>query len=147
MKVALIYSCDDFIKEIEEDLRSKHEVRTFFYTKKQVKFYDIPSIVIRLKKLMKWADVCFFEWSTFLLAIASRLRKPRNTRIVTRLHKFEIYSWMDRIKWYFVDRVIFVGESTRQRFMGLAQGKIHNYKLYTVRNFVDATLVNPPKNC
>lgn len=136
VKVAFIYHCDDFIKEIQAVIGTEHKVRIFHWDK-PVKFYNMPYIIGKIKALMAWSDTCFFEWSAFLLAVASKLRKPRNTKIITRLHKFEINSWSHRINWDFVDKIIFVSDAIKQRFIRQMNGKVPTYKMHVIRNFVN----------
>jgi glycosyltransferase involved in cell wall biosynthesis len=67
-----------------------------------------------LKTFLRRHDVVFFEWASEMLVRASHL--PKNCRIVTRLHRYELYSWADRINWDAVDRVILVSEAKRKEF-------------------------------
>ena len=60
-------------------------------------------------------DVVFFEWASELLALASHL--PKRCPIVTRLHRYELYQWADRINWDAVDRIILVSEAKRREFV------------------------------
>jgi glycosyltransferase involved in cell wall biosynthesis len=65
-------------------------------------------------------DVVFFEWASELLAHATRL--PKTCAIVTRLHRYELYAWADRINWDAVDRVILVSEAKRREFIARFPG-------------------------
>jgi glycosyltransferase involved in cell wall biosynthesis len=60
-------------------------------------------------------DVVFFEWSSGLLAHATRL--PKTCSIVTRLHRYELYDWADRVAWEAVDGIILVSEAKRRDFV------------------------------
>jgi glycosyltransferase involved in cell wall biosynthesis len=77
-----------------------------------------------LEKFLASHDVVFFEWASELLALASRL--PRRARVVTRLHRYEMYQWADQVNWGAVDAVILVSEAKRkefrQRFPGYSAG-------------------------
>jgi glycosyltransferase involved in cell wall biosynthesis len=64
---------------------------------------------------MQSSDVVFFEWASQLLAAATHL--PKTCGIVTRLHRYEMYQWIDRIDWDVVDKVIFVSEAKRKEFL------------------------------
>jgi glycosyltransferase involved in cell wall biosynthesis len=67
-----------------------------------------------LKSFLRRNDVVFFEWASELLARASQL--PKTCAIVTRLHRYELYTWVDRINWNAVDQVILVSEAKRRDF-------------------------------
>jgi glycosyltransferase involved in cell wall biosynthesis len=69
-----------------------------------------------LSGFMRNHDVVFFEWASELLAQASRL--PKTCPIVTRLHRYELYAWADRVNWEAVDRIILVSEAKRCAFVG-----------------------------
>jgi glycosyltransferase involved in cell wall biosynthesis len=64
---------------------------------------------------MQANDVVFFEWASELLAAASQL--PKTCSIVTRLHRYEMYQWADRINWDVVDKVILVSKAMQQEFI------------------------------
>ena len=36
--------------------------------------------------------------------------------IVTRLHRYEMYQWVDQVNWEAVDKVILVSQAKRQEF-------------------------------
>ncbi|MEW6406610.1 MAG: glycosyltransferase family 4 protein, partial [Chloroflexota bacterium] len=68
-----------------------------------------------IRSVLNRNDVCFFEWASELLAMASHM--PKAAPIVTRLHSFELVDWAHRIKWDHVDKIIFVSDSMRRRFI------------------------------
>jgi len=68
-----------------------------------------------LKSFLRQNDVVFFEWSSSLLALATSI--PKSCAIVTRLHRWELYSWADRINWKAVDQIILVSEAKRREFL------------------------------
>ncbi len=68
-----------------------------------------------LGRLLRSNSVVFFEWASELLAKATHM--PKSCGIVTRLHRYEMYQWADRIKWDAVDRVILVSEAKRREFL------------------------------
>lgn len=68
-----------------------------------------------LQNLLQDNDVVFFEWSSELLAAATHL--PKSCAIVTRLHRYEMYRWVDRVNWQAVDHVILVTEAKRHEFL------------------------------
>jgi glycosyltransferase involved in cell wall biosynthesis len=108
-----------FLSEIYTELSSKYSVEVF-----NTRIYKSPILYERLngwalrrtiKSLMERSDVCFFEWASELLTIASHL--PKQCKIVTRLHRFEMYRWVDRINWDSVDKIILVSEAKREEFI------------------------------
>lgn len=62
-------------------------------------------------------DVCFFEWASELLMMASQM--PKRCKIIARLHSFELYEWAPKIKWDAVDKIILVSKAMQQLFIGL----------------------------
>lgn len=67
-----------------------------------------------LRSFMAINQVVFFEWSSEMLAAASRL--PKTSALVTRLHRYELYQWADAINWDTVDVIILVSEAKRREF-------------------------------
>ncbi len=108
-----------FFKEIFEDFAFHYQVNRF-----QRKTVRTPLLSRRINdrmyregihSVLKNSDVCFFEWASELLAAASHI--PKIAPIVTRLHSFELADWAPRIHWDHVDKVIFVSEAIRRRFI------------------------------
>jgi glycosyltransferase involved in cell wall biosynthesis len=60
-------------------------------------------------------DVVFFEWASELLVAASHL--PKVSGIVTRLHRYEMYQWVNRINWEAVDKIILVSHAKKKEFI------------------------------
>jgi len=139
-KLAFIYHCDDFIKEIQADFSEDHDVKVF-YRKERIRPWNIPFIKSKLRKIMRWADVCYFDWAAHPLEIASHMRKPKNTRIITRLHKFELTSWAPKINWKLVDMVIFVSSAIRDRF----KESYPSVDATVIHNFVPMDHFSPSK--
>src|SRR5690606_18831809 len=89
----------DFLHEIHADLAAHHDVTLF--RRRQV---GLPVFNARLNRalfrrdlgaFLRANDVVFFEWASELLAAASHL--PKKAGIVTRLHRYEMYRWADRV--------------------------------------------------
>ena len=108
-----------FFKEIFDDLSSHYQVERF-----QKKTLRLPVLSHRvndklyregIRSVLQRNDVAFFEWASELLATASHM--PKIAPIVTRLHSFELADWAHRIHWDHVDKVIFVSEAIRRRFI------------------------------
>lgn len=68
--------------------------------------------------LLHWADVSLFEWADDALVFATR-EGPFRSRIVTRLHGYELFAHAPDVAWEMVDRVVLVGEAYRNRFLSL----------------------------
>ena len=101
----------DFFHEIYKDLSSRHETSLFKRrtTKLRVAHSRINNYYFRndLRALMQQNDVVFFEWASHLLEAASHM--PKSCGIVTRLHRYEMYQFAERIQC--VDRVILVAQN------------------------------------
>lgn len=108
-----------FFNEIYKDFQNRYDVQTF-----SRRFWRLPIFYSRindslylydLKKFMASHDVVFFEWASELLVIASRL--PKVCGIVTRLHRYEMYQWADKVNWDVVDKVIVVSNAKKVEFI------------------------------
>lgn len=109
----------DFFHEIYADLSAHHDVTLF-----QRRNFDLPIFNARINRFLFWRDlraflrandVVFFEWASELLAAATQL--PKVCGIVTRLHRYEMYKWADKINWDAVDQIILVSEAKRREFV------------------------------
>ena len=108
-----------FFKEIFADLEANYQTQVF-----QEKIYKLPLLYGRfnrwaysgqIRTMLKHNDVCFFEWASELLKEASHLEKQ--CPIVTRMHSYEVHVWAPQINWDNVDRIIFVSEYIRRKFL------------------------------
>ncbi len=80
----------------------------------EVRLYERPSLN-RMKEMMAWADIAWFEWCDNLIIAASHL--PGNCRIVCRLHSYEVFTDMpQQVNWSAVDYLLFVNQSVRELF-------------------------------
>lgn len=109
-----------FFDDIFADLACHYDARVYVE-----KVYATPLLYGRLNRwamrqriraLLRRSDVCFFEWASELLAVATHM--PKSCPIVTRLHAFELPAWSSRIDWDHVDRVIVVSDAMARRFAG-----------------------------
>lgn len=109
----------DFFHEIYADLSAHHTVTLF-----QRRDFTLPLFNTRINRFLFWRDlrsflqandVVFFEWASELLAAATQL--PKVCGIVTRLHRYEMYKWADKVNWDAVDRIILVSEAKRREFV------------------------------
>lgn len=113
-----------FLHEIYDDLRVHHPTSLF-----QRRRTSLPAFNVRINRyllqrdlgqFMGRHDVVFFEWASELLAVASHL--PKTCGIVTRLHRYELYQWADKINWAAVDTVILVSQAKRREFLSRFPG-------------------------
>jgi glycosyltransferase involved in cell wall biosynthesis len=110
----------DFFHEIYAHLSAVHQ--TLLFASKSVRLPILAGKVNRaihrytMQEFLRHNDVVFFEWASGLLATASHL--PKSCGIVTRLHRYELYQWADKINWHAVDKVILVSEMKRTEFAG-----------------------------
>jgi glycosyltransferase involved in cell wall biosynthesis len=109
----------NFFNEIYADL-VKNYTTTLFKTRSS----NLPILTMRINRylfrhdlnnFMNSNDIIFFEWSSLLLAAASRL--PKSCGIVTRLHRYEMYEWVNKVNWEHVDKIILVSEAKKREFL------------------------------
>jgi glycosyltransferase involved in cell wall biosynthesis len=108
-----------FFNEIFAEFQKKYEVEVF-----KSRSWNLPIFNSRvnqylyrhgLQKFMAGNDVVFFEWASELLVAATHL--PKVSGIVTRLHRYEMYQWVNRVNWDAVDRIIVVSHAKKKEFL------------------------------
>ncbi len=108
-----------FLHEIKAELEAHHPVSLF-----QRRTFGLPIFNRRINDylfrrdlgaFLRQHDVVFFEWASRLLAAATQL--PKTCGIVTRLHRYEMYQWADKINWANVDKIILVSQAKRAEFL------------------------------
>jgi glycosyltransferase involved in cell wall biosynthesis len=108
-----------FLHEIYADLVEHHDVSLY-----QRRTFHLPIFNSRvnrylfhkdMRSFLSANDVVFFEWASELLAVATHL--PKECGIVVRLHRYEMYKWIERINWDAVDVIIVVSEAKRKEFV------------------------------
>ena len=108
-----------FFQDIFTDLTRYYETRVY-----RERVYSTPLLYGRLNRwalrrrirsLLRSSDLCFFEWASELLAVATHM--PKYCPIITRLHAFELHAWAPRINWDRVDKVIVVSEAMARQFV------------------------------
>ncbi|MEN4012631.1 MAG: glycosyltransferase family 4 protein [Chloroflexota bacterium] len=116
-----------FFQDIYTELQRHHTVSVF-----EPRKHTLPIFRERLTRklfegdlssFMRSNQAVFFEWSGQLLAAATQL--PKTSPIVTRLHRYELYHWADKIDWNKVDRIIVVSEAKRHEFTARIKGQEH----------------------
>ena len=117
----------DFFNEIYADLSEHHQTKLF-----HPKAINLPVFNERVNRILfKWYlgnflrsnDVVFFEWASELLASASHL--PKDSGIVTRLHRYEMYQWVDQVNWEEIDKIILVSKAKEREFAELFPEQAH----------------------
>jgi glycosyltransferase involved in cell wall biosynthesis len=133
-----------FFHEIYKALESQYRLDVF-----EQHTFNTPLLYGRLnrwvfqrgiKSILNRNDICFFEWASCLMATASHM--PKRSKIITRLHSFELYEWAPRINWEAVDKIILVSQ-TMQRFFSELYPK-HAAKTEVVYNGINLNLYKPP---
>lgn len=108
----------DFFREIYADFTANFD--THLFRRRQLAsgpfHMRINRAIFRhdMQSFLADNDVVFFEWASELLARASHM--PKRCAIVTRLHRYELYQWADRVNWDAVDRIILVSRAKQQEF-------------------------------
>lgn len=108
-----------FFNEIFGDFQKQYKVSVF-----KRRTWRLPVFHFRvnqflynrdLKNFMAQNDVVFFEWASELLIAASHL--PKVSGIVTRLHRYEMYQWVNQVNWDVVDKIILVSHAKKAEFV------------------------------
>lgn len=124
----------DFFNELYADFNTRYETRLFARRAlKSGPFHSrINNALLRrdMQSFLAANDVVFFEWASELLVLASHL--PKRCPIVTRLHRYELYQWADRINWDAVDRIILVSEAKRREFTARFPNQAHKIAVIPV---------------
>ncbi|MFZ2098660.1 MAG: glycosyltransferase family 4 protein [Anaerolineales bacterium] len=109
----------NFFNEIFTDLEKNYQT-----TLLKIRSSNLPIFTKRvnnylfrhdLTDFMKKNEVVFFEWSSLLLVAATRL--PKVCGMVTRLHRYEMYEWVNHINWDHVDKIILVSQAKKREFV------------------------------
>ncbi len=120
-----------FLHEIYAHLQAHHTVSLF--QRRQVKSPVFAERINRflfprdLQTFLRSNDVVFFEWASHLLVAATQL--PKSCGIVTRLHRYELYEWADRINWHNVDKIILVSNAKKNEFAARFPEQAHKIEL------------------
>lgn len=120
-----------FFREIFDEFDRHYQTIVF-----KEKHLNIPLLYGRLNRwiyqngirdVLKKSDLCFFEWASELLVEATHM--PKYCPIVTRLHSYELYAWAPKVNWDHVDRIIFVSQAMRDKF-------VHDYPAHASKTEV-----------
>ncbi len=109
----------DFFNEIYSELTNTFETSLFKRRTFHLPIFNarINRVLFKydLQQFMQKNDVVFFEFASELLIAATHLEKTCG--IVTRLHRYEMYQWVDKIYWERVDRIILVSKAMQEEFI------------------------------
>lgn len=121
MKIGVVVAQDFWIhfQEIYKYLQTRH-ILTVFKVHKwpfQLMSSRINNALldIELGHFMSVNDLVFFEWGEDFFVRTTHLKK--SSKIMARLHLHEVWDYADRADWSQVDRVIFVSEAMRRKFL------------------------------
>ena len=136
-----------FLSEIYEYLSLHHQTSLFKW-----RTFNSPVFNTRINRYLfntemqafiRRNDVIFFEWASRLLVAATQLRKQSG--IVTRLHRYEMYQWVNKINWEAVDRIILVSQAKKIEFVNRFPEQAE--KIVVVPEAIDINKFQPrPKN-
>ena len=117
MKIGIICSDWKFFENKCETLKNHYDVRTLRSSNTKIPVERYQNLLYRrsLQRLMQWSDITLFEFANKPLAIASQMKKV--SKIVVRLHRYELFSWADKIDWGNIDQIVFVCNAMRNRFL------------------------------
>lgn len=108
-----------FFNDIYNDLKLRYITTIFNRRKMKLPVFNerINRFIFHrdLKAFLQANDVVFFEWASELLATATHL--PKVCGIITRLHRYELYDWSDKINWDAVDKIILVSNAKKREFL------------------------------
>jgi glycosyltransferase involved in cell wall biosynthesis len=128
---------------ILEELGGHHQVSVFERRKMRTGILSgsINNTLVRrdLQAFLRGNDVVFFEWASGMLGHATHM--PRHCRIVVRMHRYEMYDWVDRIDWNHVDGIILVSEAKQREFASRFPAQAG--KVTVIREAVDTDRFRP----
>lgn len=115
----------DFFYEVNAELNAHHQ--TSLFERRTNKIPILNARIARyqlhrdLRSFMQENDVLFFEWASELLAIATHF--PKICGIVVRMHRYDMYEWIDKVNWEAVDKIILVSQAKRDEFTNRYPGQ------------------------
>lgn len=140
IKLAVIYCCNDFIQEIEYELKNnpKYNVRTLFFKQSLNGRINKFKAKFALRKILSWSEIAFFEWGTEPVIIATSMKKK--CKYIVRIHRFEIFRDRKKINWQKIDHIIFVSDYYRELFLQLLANENRSYlatQTTKIRNIIN----------
>ncbi|MEA3559966.1 MAG: glycosyltransferase, partial [Candidatus Thermoplasmatota archaeon] len=124
-KLGLIIDTDHFIKDFIPEMKKRFDVRIYDppqLTGNVSSGKDIQKLVIghardlrKIDQIQRWADITFFEWASRLLVKGTK--KKKRCKVITRLHRYEVYYYVNKVDWSKIDEVIFVCRAMEKKFL------------------------------
>jgi glycosyltransferase involved in cell wall biosynthesis len=122
----------DFFHDIYNEFKAHHPTTLFEYKPSSLPVFNNRLNRIRLlrklNQFMQTHDVLFVEWASPYLEIISHL--PKTCGIVVRMHRYDIYKWMDKVNWDVVDKIILVSQAKRQEFSQKFPNQAHKIVVF-----------------
>lgn len=120
MKLGVVIDgTDHFISDLLNDWKLRYQLEIFSFKEHHYPFYEgrINRFrkLLSMRRFLKRNDVIFFEWASELLTIATHLTKA--SKIVTRLHRYEMYEWVNLVNWEKIDKIILVSNAKKREFI------------------------------
>jgi glycosyltransferase involved in cell wall biosynthesis len=110
-----------FLENIFEYLSSQYQTEVFKPMRWPLSIWEqkISHYLLRrnLRNFIHRNDVVLFEWASELLVEASQLHTNLAAAIVVRLHRYEMFQWVQRINWNTVSYVILDTEAMRKKLI------------------------------
>ncbi len=118
---------DQFLDSLLDRLQEHYEIRK-----------EVVTDPAQIEPVMRWADLCWFEWCDELLAHATRLDLAKQKRIVCRLHRYEVFTDVPaKVNWERVDRLVLVTDHLRHLLSGAAPGIEDRVAIEVIHNGID----------
>ena len=117
MKIGIVCNNRQFFHNTYKELINIYDVKNFRQPKTNISIEHYQNFLYKksLLRLMRWSDLTFFEFANKPLAVASHLNKV--SKIVVRLHRYELFFWADEVDWLKVDKVILVSNAMQKKFI------------------------------
>ena len=141
MKIGIVCNNRQFFHNTYKELINIYDVKNFRQPKTNIPIEHYQNFLYKksLLRLMRWSDITFFEFSGRTLAIASHM--PKVSKIIIRLHRYEVFSWANQTNWEKIDQIIFVCEAMQKRFLN--QFPFMKNKTVVIYNDVDTEIFIP----
>jgi glycosyltransferase involved in cell wall biosynthesis len=142
-KIGIVCNDWQFFRNKYEALKKLFDVRTFRQSQTNIPIERYQSFLYkkRLLRLMRWSELTFFEFANKPLVVASHLKKV--SKIVVRLHRYEVFKWAGQIDWRNIDQIVFVCDAMRNRFLNKFP-PMYN-KTIVIYNDIDTEIFLPQK--
>jgi len=140
-KIGIVCNDWKFFRNKYEALKNLYDVRTFRQPKKNIPIERYQDFLYKkhLQRLMRWSDLTFFEFANKPLVVASHLKKV--SKIIVRLHRYELFTWANQVDWLKIDTVILVGNAMQRTF--LKKFPFMDEKTTVIYNDIDTTTFIP----